>query len=62
MNKNKKEITKEDMQLIEKKIDALNVRMINWKYDILNRMYRARNTLSVIFAILIISLIIAMVS
>jgi hypothetical protein len=60
--KNKKEITEEDMEIIERKIDAINIKMINWKVDILNRMYRARNTLSIIFAILIISLIIAIIN
>ena len=33
--KNKKEITEKDMELIERKIDAINIKMINWKYEIL---------------------------
>ena len=60
MNRNKKEITEKDMELIERKIDAINIKMINWKHEILNTMFKTRNVLLVTFVIFIIGLIVAL--
>ena len=54
--KKDKEITKKDMEIIERKIDAINIKMINWKYDILNTMFKTRNATFFIFVILVISI------
>lgn len=48
------------MELIERKIDAINIKMINWKHEILNTMFKTRNVLLVTFVILIIGLIVAL--
>ena len=48
------------MELIEKQIDAINIKMINWKHEILNTMFKTRNILLVTFVILIIGLIVAL--
>tara|TARA_R100000664_G_C2756498_1_gene144404 strand:- start:3376 stop:3561 length:186 start_codon:yes stop_codon:yes gene_type:complete len=52
--KSKKQITKEDMEIIERKILDLNIKLINWKYDIYDKMFRTRNFLFGITVILII--------
>ena len=52
--KSKKQITEEDMEIIEKKILDLNIKLINWKYDIYDKMFRTRNFLFGITVILII--------
>tara|TARA_R100001530_G_C4295633_1_gene149160 strand:+ start:648 stop:836 length:189 start_codon:yes stop_codon:yes gene_type:complete len=61
MNKNKKEVTEKDMEIIEKQIDAINIKMINWKHEILNTIFQTRNILIILFAILIIGIIIVIV-
>ena len=55
--KSRKEITEQDMELIEKKIDSINIKMINWKYEILNIIFRTRNILISIFVILALGVI-----
>jgi len=57
--KTKKIITEDDMERMEQQIDRINIKMLNWKLEIYEKVYRTRIFLMSIFVILIVSVIVS---
>ena len=57
--KNNKIITEDDLKQITKQIDRINIKLMNYKIEIYEKVYRTRVLLISLFVILIMSVIIS---
>ncbi len=57
--KNNKIITEDDLKQITKQIDRINIKLMNYRIEIYEKVYRTRVLLISLFVILIMSVIIS---